>query len=104
MIQGHEDLIFDNDYVQTQTDKVDDLFDNCRETLPVVSIRGWNNRFYTPLGNATAQCDCCGEITLAELAAVSPVTEANFTASTLPPGATIVAWARAKVGLQPAAA
>ena len=60
--------------------------------------------FYTPLGNATAQCDCCGEITLAELAAVAPVVEANFTASTLPPGATIVGWARAKVGLPPAPA
>jgi hypothetical protein len=31
------------------------------------------------------------------------VIEANFTASTLPPGATIVAWARQKVGLPPAA-
>jgi hypothetical protein len=102
MIQGHEDLIFDNDYVQTQTDKVDDLFDNCRETLPVVSIRGWNNRFYTPNANASATCDCCGKVTLAELAVINPRIEANFTSSFVPPGSVIVGWARDKVGLPPA--
>ena len=43
-IQGHEDLIYDNDYVHTTQEHVDSLFDNCREQLPVVPIRGWNNR------------------------------------------------------------
>lgn len=99
MIQGHEDLIYDNDYVQTNQERVDDLFDNCREQLPVVSIRGWNNRFYTPLGNASATCDCCGKVTLAELAVINPRIEANFTSTTIPAGDVIVGWARSKVGL-----
>jgi len=99
MIQGHEDLIYDNDYVQSNQEKVSDLFDNCREQLPVVSIRSWNNRFYTPKGNASATCDCCGLVTLAELQTINPRIESNFTASTIPPGDVIVGWARAKTGL-----
>ena len=78
-------------------EKVEDLFDNCRETLPVVSIRSWSNRFYTPKGNASATCDCCGLVTLAELQTINPRIESNFTAMTLPSGDTIVQWARAKV-------
>ncbi len=100
-IQGHEDLIYDNDYVQSNQERVDDLFDNCREQLPIVSLRSWNNRFYTPLGNATATCDCCGRVTLAELQKIEPRIEANYTASTIPPDGTIIGWARAKTGLPP---
>ena len=96
MMQGHEDVMWDNDYVQAIQEKVSDLFDNCRETLPVVSIRSYNNRFYTPKGNASATCDCCGLVTLAELQTINPRIEANFSASTLPTAETIIAWARAK--------
>ncbi len=103
MLTGHEDLIFDNDYVQSNMEKVSDLFDNCRETSPVVSILSYNNRFYTPLGNATATCDCCGMVTLEELQVINPRIESNHTISTLPSGATIIGWARQKVGLPPAA-
>ena len=96
---GHEDVIFDNDCVITTQERVDDLFDNCREKPPMSSVRGSNNRFYTPLANATVTCDCCGKITLAELAAISPLTEANATSLPLPSVDTLVAWARAKTGL-----
>jgi hypothetical protein len=80
-------------------ERVDDLFDNCREQAPITTILGSNNRFYTPLANATVTCDCCGKITLAELAKISPTTEANYTSLTLPTTDTVVAWARAKTGL-----
>jgi len=100
--EGHTDLIYDNDCVILDQERVDDLFDNCRERPPVVTIRGRDNRFYTPQANATVTCDCCGKITLAELARVSPLTEANYTSSLLPSVATLVSWARAKTGLPPA--
>lgn len=92
-------MIADNDCVILTQERVDDLFDNCNEQLPIVSIRGYNNRFYTPLANATVTCDCCGHITLAELAKISPTTESNYTSSLLPTTDTLVAWARAKTGL-----
>lgn len=99
---GHTDLIYDNDCVILDQERVDDLFDNCRESGGKVTIRGSNNRFYTPLANATVTCDCCGKITLAELARVSPFTEANASSFLLPTVDTVVSWARAKTGLPPA--
>jgi hypothetical protein len=96
-LTGHGDTTFDNDFAITTMEKVEDLFDNCNAPRPGQQmIAGRNNRFYTPLGNATANCDCCGKIPLAQL---RPGLEDNYTASTLPPSDTFVAWGRSRLGL-----
>lgn len=99
MFEGHEDVFVDNDAIVPNGEKVSDLFDNCNERSPYTSVRGSNNRYYTPLGNASVTCDCCGKITLAELAKVSPLTEANWTSSVLPSTDFIIALAKVKLGL-----
>jgi hypothetical protein len=94
--------IFDNDCVVQEHEVVDWLFDTCREGQqdpPVVGMIGFNNRFYTPLANASATCDCCGTVSLAQLQAINPTLEANATSSGLPSADTIVAWARDKLQL-----
>ena len=65
--------------------------------FPSLSLFQYNNRFYTALANASATCDCCGTVSLAQLQAVNPTLEANFSSSPLPSADTIVAWARAKL-------
>ena len=96
-LTGHADTTFDNDFADTTQEKVEDLFDNCNAPRPGQQmISGRNNRFYTPFGNASANCDCCGKIPLGQL---RKGLEDNFTASVLPPGDTYVAWGRAKLGL-----
>jgi len=62
-----------------------------------------NNRFYTALANASATCDCCGTVSLAQLQAINPGLEANFSSFGLPTPDEVVAWARNRLQL-PAAA
>ena len=57
-------------------------------------IHGFNNRFYTPKGNASATCDCCG---LRPLKDLPKGLEDNFTRSLLPDGDTIIQWGRDKL-------
>lgn len=99
MFQGHEDFFYDNDAIMPNSEKVADLFDNCNESPPYTSTKGTNNRYYTPKGNATVTCDCCGLITLAELSKISPLTEKNFTTNTLPTNDFILALAKNKLKL-----
>ena len=97
--EGHGDTTNDNDFAITTQERVDDLFENCNKPQPGQQMyHGSNNRFYTPLGNASANCDCCGKIPLAQL---RPGVEDNFTASVLPAdnGATFEAWGRGRLGL-----
>ena len=116
---GHEDLYFDNDCVVYGKERVDDLFEvrcdpagepfmsmpplnftrpptqNCNKDLaPNAALHGFNNRYYTPLANATATCDCCGERPLAQL---PPGLADNYTSSGLPTAETIISWGRAKL-------
>ena len=95
---GHEDLIYNNTCIVSTSEKVDDLFDNCGVPSPgQAMMHGFNNRFYTPLGQAGASCD--DGKPLIPLAKLWPGLEDNFTASTLPSAATIVAWGKEKLGL-----
>ena len=122
---GHADAIFDNDCIITSQERVDDLFENCDAPSPgQAMMRGYNNRcvcrgarsaqlstaplthpftrcaalarFYTPLGNASANCDCCGRIPLSQL---RKGVEDNFTSSKIPTAEFIVSLAKAKLGL-----
>ena len=104
-IAGHATSLYENDCVVYGTERVDDLFENCDKDLaPQVPMNGYNNRFYTPLANASATCDCCGTVSLAQLQAINPTLEANATSSGLPSADTVVAWARDKLQLPAAAA
>jgi len=99
-IAGYATQIFDNDCVVIGTrERVDDLFENCNgpNLAPNVPVRGYNNRFYTTKGNATVTCDCCGEITLAELSKIDPTIEQNYSAFTLPTSDQIIMWGRQKL-------
>ena len=96
--KGHGDLVYDNDCVITSQERVDDLFENCNKPNPDQSMmHGFNNRFYTPLGNASANCDCCGKIPLSQL---RPGLEDNFTSSKIPTAQVIVGWSKSKLGLE----
>jgi hypothetical protein len=77
-------------------ERVDDLFENCNADVLKAggNLRGWNNRYYTPNGNASATCDCCG---LRPLAMLPPGLADNFTASVIPAGATIIQMGRNKL-------
>ena len=62
---------------------------------PTAIIHGYNNRFYTEKGNASATCDCWqGMHPLKDL---PPGLEDNFTASFLPTPAAIIAMGRNKL-------
>ena len=96
-VAGHADQYYDNDCVVYGTERVDDLFANCygkESLLPNVPLIGYNNRYYTPKANASANCDCCG---LQPLALLPPGLADNFTSSLLPSPATIIAWGRIKL-------
>lgn len=96
---NHSDQIYDNDCVVYGTERVDDLFENCNPVSPGQEmVRGYNNRFYTPLGNASATCDIWNG-KARPLAQLPPGLETNFTASLLPSGDTIIAWGRQKLDL-----
>jgi len=94
-VPGHATQYHDNDCV-VMHENVDSLFENCDADVLKAggNLRGWNNRYYTPLANASATCDCCGTRPLAML---PPGLEDNFTSSLLPPGATIIQWGRDKL-------
>jgi hypothetical protein len=98
-VAGSATQIFDNDCVVYGKERVDDLFENCdgANLRPNVPIRGYNNRFYTKLGNATVTCDCCGEITLAELSKIDNTIEQNYSAFLLPTSDQIIQWGRNKL-------
>ncbi len=94
-VAGHATQIFDNDCVVFGSERVDDLFENCDNNLaPNAPVQGFNNRFYTPKGNASATCDCCG---LRPLAMLPKGLEDNFTSSMLPSGDEIIAMGRQKL-------
>lgn len=94
---GHADIVFDNDCIVTTQERVDSLFENCNQPGPgQAMMHGYNNRFYTPNANASADCDCCGRIPLGQLRAG---VEDNFTSSLIPAGDVIVGWAKVKLGL-----
>ena len=78
------------------TERVDALFENCDADVLAAggNLRGYNNRYYTPLANASANCDCCG---LRPLGMLPKGLADNFTSSPLPSGDTIIAWGRAKL-------
>ena len=96
-IAGHATSLYENDCVVYGTERVDDLFENCDKDLaPQVPMNGYNNRFYTALGNASATCDCCGLRPLAGQAWAVGI-ETNASAFTLPSGDTIIAWGRNKL-------
>lgn len=94
-VPGHATQIYDNDCIVYKTERVDDLFENCNTPIaPLAAIRGYNNRFYTEKGNASATCDCCG---LRPLKDLPKGLEDNFTASLLPTGDAIIAMGRSKL-------
>jgi len=94
-VAGHATEIYNNSCIVYGTERVDDLFENCDKDLaPQVPIHGYNNRFYTEKGNASATCDCCG---LRPLKDLPKGLEDNFSAFTLPDGETIIAWGREKL-------
>ena len=95
-VPGHATQIYDNDCVVYGNEKVDDLFENCNSDVLKSggNLHGYNNRFYTELGNASAKCDCCG---LRPLAMLEKGLEDNSTASLLPTGDQIIAWGRSKL-------
>ena len=98
--------IFDNDCVVQMHEVVDWLFDTCAEGQqdpPVVGMIGFNNRFFTPQANASATCDCCGTVSMAQLQAINPGLEHNFSSAGLPTPDTVVSWARNRLQM-PAAA
>lgn len=94
-VPGHATHIFENDCIVFHTERVDDLFENCNPGMdPTAILHGYNNRFYTPLGNASATCDHGG---LRPLKDLPPGLEDNFTSSLLPDGDTIIQWGRDKL-------
>lgn len=71
--------------------------ENCNKPGPdQAMMHGYNNRFYTPNANASANCDCCGKIPLSQLRAG---VEDNYTSSHIPTADVIVGWSKAKLGL-----
>lgn len=96
-VPGHVDTYHDNDCIVFRTETVDALFENCNPSLIAAggSLKGYNNRYYTPLGNASANCDCCGVRPLAQLSGTGLAD--NFTASVLPAPERIIAMGRAKL-------
>jgi hypothetical protein len=95
-VPGFATEIFDNDCIVYKGEHVDALFENCNADVLKAggNIRGWNNRFYTQLANASASCDCCG---LRPVATLPKGLEDNSTSSTLPDGAVIIQMGRAKL-------
>lgn len=90
------DKYYDNDCIVFGTERVDDLFENCDSDVLKNggNVQGFNNRYYTKLGNASANCDCCG---LRPLHMLPKGLADNATTSLLPSGDTIIAWGRAKL-------
>jgi hypothetical protein len=94
-VSGHADRYHDNDCIVYNTERVDDLFENCDTPSPGQEmLHGYNNRYYTPLANASATCDCCGLRPLAQLPAGLAT---NFTSSPLPSSAVVIAMGRGKL-------
>ena len=95
-VAGHATELHNNSCIVYGTERVDDLFENCNTDLAPAKapVHGYNNRFYTELGNASATCDCCG---LRPLKDLPPGLEDNFQALLLPSGDDIIAWGREKL-------
>ena len=94
-VAGHATELHNNSCIVYGTERVDDLFENCNPDLaPKVPVHGYNNRFYTEKGNASATCDCCG---LRPLKDLPPGLEDNFQALLLPSGSDIINWGREKL-------
>lgn len=95
-VPGHATQIYSNDCILYTGEHVDALFENCDADVLKSggNVRGWSNRFYTQLANASASCDCCG---LRPLAMLPKGLEDNSTSSTLPDGDTIIQMGRDRI-------
>jgi hypothetical protein len=95
-VPGHATEIYENDCILYNSEKVESLFENCDADVLKSggNVKGWNNRFYTPLANASANCDCCG---LRPIAMLPKGLEDNSTSLTLPTGDAIIQMGRQKL-------
>ena len=97
-VPGHQHVVHDNKCVVSFSDDALHIGGlNCKHPMKSADIIDvlFNNSYYTPHGNASAN-NC---ITVAQMSARGSTVEQGSTMSKLPTDEELISWARAKLGM-----